>query len=425
MCADMKNLLTKQSLPIVNYYLLQNDSITEQFGGTGIFLISRLNYLKALGDRIDLHTLPIRPAHQQGTAFINTLMAIITYGLREIWLLVTASKGIHYLVYPKIPLVAYGVSIWTWPFAIVGYSLFWIRKQITGIKIIVEIEDLPIERKYLGKISATTPDLSLCNWRYLTLWERAYTLLEWIIFHSADQILQPSPQFSEHVVRKFGISADCMALYRREIYMPTYEGKPTIGVLPDQRKINLFYSGNLTLDFLVPNLKQIMDAIIDLPQVALYICGSEGEWVVKRCQARNQENVHHLGLLSHVDHDAAARQCDIGLMLYGHSYADFKCTAKYPAYVANGLAVLSTDLLYLRQIISEDGTGLAVPIDQITTVLRHWINNPETIQSYRNYAKQIARYYTNGSYMGEWFEPIIASRFSQETAAHVSAMDAE
>ena len=392
--------------PIVNFYLLALNSEAELAGGTGIFLYSRLNYLRALGQRIRLRVLPVAGARRGGR--LNTLVALPAYILRHFRLLLGQPAGLYYLVYPKVPLVAFGVPTWLLPCAILGYLLFWLRKKLTGAAVVVEIEDLPVENGYL-RASETVPDLDRCRWRRLTLPEKLYTLLEWVIFHSADHIIHPSPAFSGHVAAKFAIPAERMRLYRREIYMPSYTSEPRLGPLPDLRRVNVFYSGNLTLDFLVPNLRQVIEAIAGLPDACLYVCGSDGAWIEEWCHQRGQDNVHYLGLLSHADHDAAARQCQVGLMLYGHSYADFKCTAKYPAYVANGLAVLSTDLHYLSQVIAEDGAGKALPMNELVAELARWVAQPELIEPYRSRAQTLSREYLRGTYMAEWFEPLMAS----------------
>jgi glycosyltransferase involved in cell wall biosynthesis len=399
----MENSLNRRhDKPTVIYFLIEPESEAQKLGGTGIFLASRLNYLKSLEDRLQLRVVTMRGADQGGSTILTKLVALIRYITRQLWALLSQTGDIYYLVYPKIPLVAHGVTIWTWLFAMIGYTLLWLRKHAVGTRIIVEIEDLPVESRHL-RVSEQVPDLSRCNWQYLGQREKLYTILEWVIFRSADRILHPSQPFSNHVAAKFDIPPERMDLYRREIYMPTYETETHLGRLPGLREVNLFYSGNLTLDFLVPNLKQAIDAIADLPQVALYICGSGGAWVEARCQARGQGNVHYLGLLSHSDHDAVARQCQVGLMLYAHSYADFKCTAKYPAYVANGLAVLSTDLFYLSQVIEEDGVGKALPMPQLVAELRRWAAQPELVEVYRRRARCLAPCYLNGVYMEEWF----------------------
>lgn len=393
--------------PVVNYFLLQPRSRAEQLGGTGIFLQSRLNYLRSLGDRIRLRVVPVRDAGENKSTWPSRVLALLHYVVRELGLLVGQPGDMYYLVYPKVPMVAYGVSFWTWPFALLGYALLWLRRKVTGLRVVIEIEDLPIERNHLG-VSSRAPDLSSCLWRHLNRWERMHTILEWVIFHSAGRILHPSQPFSDHVAAKFGLPQQRMGLYRREIYMPTYEDEVRIGRLPDLREMNFFYSaGSLAEGFRGANLETVVDAFADLPDAALYLCGRDGEWIEARCQERAQSNVHYLGLLSYADHDAAARQCQVGLLLYTNSYDDFKCTAKYPAYVANGMAVLSTDLLYLSRIIEEDKVGQALPMDQLVTELCHWAKWPEIIKPYRQQAHQLAPRYLDGTYMAEWFIPEI------------------
>jgi hypothetical protein len=282
-----------------------------------------------------------------------------------------------------IPLVAYGVTAWTWPFVAFGYSLLWLRKQLSPFRLIIEVEDLPIERSRLS-VSTEAPDLATCKWPSLNRRERLYTILESIIFRCADNLIQPSQPFSDHMSAKYRLPAARMELYRREIYMPSYNTPSQLDPLPGRGQLNLFYSaGSLTSQLQSSNLEAVSDVLADLPQTSLYLCGRDGNRLLERCRQCGQRNVYYLGLLSHAEHDAAARQCQIGLLLYAHSYADFKCTAKYSAYVANGLAVLSTDLLILSRIIKEDGVGQALPMPELIDELRRWATQPAIVNPYR------------------------------------------
>ena len=124
-------------------------------------------------------------------------------------------------------------------------------------------------------------------------------------------------------------------------------------------------------------------------------------------QALGLDNVYYLGVLDYATHDTVARQCDVGLLLYTFAYAHLVPTSKYSAYVANGLAILSTDMVTLSEIIEEDQVGIAVPIQEFSTQLEQWLRFPEQVEPYKERAKQLSQNFGQGSYMQEWFDKII------------------
>ena len=90
----------ESSRPRANYYLLQTKSATEQLGGTGIFLTSRLNYLGSITDRIDLRVVPVQRGATIGFGAFGSIISLLLYMLREARMLISGRTDIHYLVYP-------------------------------------------------------------------------------------------------------------------------------------------------------------------------------------------------------------------------------------------------------------------------------------------------------------------------------------
>ena len=143
------------------------------------------------------------------------------------------------------------------------------------------------------------------------------------------------------------------------------------------------------------------------PASHFYLCGKNGEWINGEMEASKQKNIHYLGVLDYTTHDAVARQCDVGLLLYDHCYYDLAAPAKYSAYVANGLAVLSTDRVTLSNFVQEDQVGLALPLAELPAQLEQWLRFPQQVTPYQVQAQKLSQNFTQGTYMQEWFDKII------------------
>ena len=379
----------------------------EHLGGTGIYLTSLVNFLKAQQDRVPIRFIPCEPSH----AVWHNRRQKVSVFLKKQWSdirdLLAPSEEILLFHYPKMPIIGRSFYTTVLLFAALGYGLLAMKKKVTGQRVVVLIQDLPTEQRLIQP-SKSGPDLTqFYDWRQLPKSEWIFTGVERLIFKLADVIIAPSTMLADHIVRKHSLPAAKIRLKRRDIYTPVYESPAQQIELNHDGGPRVFYSGDLGLPALKKNLQQIMQAFQRFSSAHFYLCGKRGQWIHEEIKANGLQNIHYLGLLDYATHDAVLQRCDIGLLLYQHSYYDLMATAKYSAYVANGLAVLSTDLVTLSEILREDQVALALPMEKLANQLVQWLSFPEQIAPYRERAKQLSTNFKQGLYMQEWFDQII------------------
>ena len=355
----------------------------EHLGGSGIFLTSLVAFLRGQQARVPIRFIPCEPATQQRKGRWQKARAFLHKQWRDIADLLSPDEEILLFHYPKIPIYGRSSLGKVLIFAVLGYGLLAVKTMLTGQKVAVLIQDLPAEQRLIGNLPAA-PDLSrFQRLQRLPQSEWAGFVVERILFRSADWIIVPSRLLGEHIVQKHGLARAKILLKRRDIYMPRYDADPRQIELAAGPGPRIFYSGSLWLPEAIDNLKRIMWVLRGFPAAHFYLCGQGGRWVPGWVRENGIANVHYLGVLDYATHDAVVQKCDIGLLIYAHSYYDLMATAKYSAYVANGLAVLGTDLVTLTEMIAEDRVGEAVSEHELAARLVSWLLHPEQIQTYR------------------------------------------
>ncbi|MEE8251887.1 MAG: hypothetical protein V3R24_09120 [Gemmatimonadales bacterium] len=392
---------------IAFYEFKLNTAAGEHLGGTGIYLTSLVNFLKAQRDRVSIRFIPCEPSHSEPRSLWEKSRALLGKGWADIRDLLAAGEETLLFHYPKMPIIGRSNYAKVLAFAALGYGLLAIKKTVTGQRAIVLIQDLPTEQRLI-RPSSSVPDLTrFHNWRRLPKSEWALTAVERLIFKLADVVVAPSSMLADHIARKHSLPASKIVLKRRDIYAPTYDSAPKAIEVDSADGPRVFYSGDLGLPSLKRNLKAIIHAFRQFPSAHFYVCGKRREWIGKEVEIAGLKNVHYLGLLDYATHDAVLKRCHIGLLLYEHSYYDLMATAKYSAYVAKGLAVLSTDLVTLSEILREDRVGVASTIEELPTRLAHWLESPEELAPYRERARELSSNFVRGLYMQEWFDQAV------------------
>jgi hypothetical protein len=192
-------------------------------------------------------------------------------------------------------------------------------------------------------------------------------------------------------------------LSRRFPYLPAYTHGGTIDPSIIKGRTKIFYAGELRRPVDIHNLKEALNAVKDVPEAFVYVCGMGGQWLTQL----QQKNVVYLGVLDYRDFDTVAGMCDFGLIIYPRGpYYDITPTGKYSAYVANGLAVLSANPPAVAACIEEDGVGVSVPIDMIPSVLRKWVDDPAEFSAYRQAAARVSADFHSGLHLREWFNEV-------------------
>lgn len=402
-------------ISMVFYQFELDQSKGEHLGGTGIYLTSLNNFLQTQQDKVLIRIVRNKPSLVICKNTWQKLIAFLSKHIAEIHDLLRPNEQIMFLHYPKIPIVGRAGDIKALLFAIVGYGLLALKKTTTKQWLVVLIQDLPSEQRLLQPSAAVTDLTPFYKVNQLPWREYLFTYVERLIFKSADVLVSPSNMLSQHIVHKHNLCSSKILLKRRDIYMPTYQTTAKAISLNQESQVRIFYSGDLSLRIAEENIRKAIKLLAQYPKAYLYLCGKGGDWITSEVQRLGIPNVQYLGLLDHATHDLVAKQCDIGLLLYEHSYYDLMATAKYSAYVACGLAILSTDLATLTEIIQEDGVGIAAPISVLLAKLEEWLVSPQLVTPFKAKAIQLSKNFTEGLYMQEWFAQMISK--AKEKAA--------
>lgn len=396
----------------IAYYQFQFGTDKQYLGGSGIELVGLVNFLKAQHHQASVRLIPFPPSPVTGRNPWQRLWGFLTQQWRDIRNLLAPDEEVLFFFFPKIPLAGHSDTVKVLLFALVGYGLLALKKRLSGQRVAVLILDLPLEQRLMTQPVQSAQDLQrelarFYDLRQLNWPDRLFTWVERVLFKQADVIVSLSKLMTEHLQRKHGLPADKICPRGRNFYLPSYDQPPQDIQVADGDGLRVFYSGDLVRPTTVANLKRVMRVFRDFPTSHLYVCGQRGDWVRDEAQVLGLSNVHYLGILDYATHDAVARQCDVGLLLYTFAYANLVPTSKYSAYVANGLAVLSANSITLSENIQADQVGQAVPVQHLPEQLERWLQTPEQIESFKKRAQQLSANFFHGSYMQEWFDEIL------------------
>lgn len=384
-------------------------------GGTGIEVNSLVNFLnKQLNLRVQLIRFPKKRRTIKNKFFLFKIGSILLQKLSDLLDLLSANGKIVLFLYPKIPLLDGLAHPRIVPYIFFSYGLLFLKKQLRRQKWVVLITDLPVEHYELFQSDSSIADLydqlkRFEDLSWMSPYHRALTNFERLFLRLADVVVSPCKIMKEHIVQKHHLPPSTIILRGRNLYLPTYTPKPGEILLDAKTGLRIFYSGDLIRDTTIASLKCILQVFTDFPQSDFYICGSGGEWIQEEVNLNDLVNVHYLGTLDYASFDAVASQCDVGLIPYNFSYAHMALTSKYSAYVANGLAVLSTNMATLTEVIHVDGVGVTVPPDDLPVQLAKWLKDPNLIAPYKERAKLLSSNFRQGSFMQDWFDSIIKS----------------
>lgn len=361
-------------------------TVQERAQATGIRHETIINYLSSEPE-IELKLVPLRSAVRPKRFSIFSIIALLRKLLIDAWRLIKEDADILLLSYPGIPLVPLTFNV-KFPLAFLTYFILWVKKMFSRQILVVLIQDLPIEQ-------------TLCfNYKKISVNITAYNLFEGFIFKIASKLVPLSIMFVNLIHKKHRISKEKFLLYRRVSYMPSYKVSSKYQSISLSGKVKIFYAGDLRRDADIANLLSVFEIIKKHPEAAIYLCGLGGEWIKKL----SMPNIIYLGLLDYADFDAIARNCDFALIVYPNEfYYNITRPYKYSAYVANGLAVLSTDTKTVAACINEDGVGKALSMSELKKELERWIEDPAEFERYKKRAVEISEDFRTGQHIKEWF----------------------
>ncbi|UCC72988.1 MAG: hypothetical protein JSV86_22010 [Gemmatimonadota bacterium] len=363
----------------------------------GVYIAALVQLLGRNADRLDARVAWLRPAAPRTTGRAAAGLAALRWLAGEFWRLLTDRSRYLLFLYPKIPVLAHLSQPTLLSLALLGYRLLRLKAKLTGQRIVVIIADLPIEQAE-GKQAAGGPPAEL-HAPQLRAIERSF-------LRAAHLIVTPLG-YVDTIVELHGIEPDRFRTFRRNIYLPAVEVEDAFDVGFEAGDVNFFYSGAIDTT-IAPNFRQVLRSIQNAPQARLHVCGPGREAMEKWLEELGITNARHYGQLNLAAHDWLAGRCDAGLILWptDNPYCHLTPTSKYSAYLANGLAVLSTDLEAIAENIRNDGVGQAMPINELSLELLRWAARPSLFAGFKNRARQLADVVRGGNEMDGWIEEI-------------------
>lgn len=363
---------------------------------TGVFVEGLVNLMRAPDLPIDARILRLKPAELSSTGRLRTWRSAIRWLASEYNRLLRDSSDVLVFIYPKLPVLAHVAEPRMFSFAQQLYRLLRARARLTRQRIVVIVEDLPVEMAE-GRAASGGPPAALDKKQFHGIERR--------LFRFAHRLVVPIG-FEELIRERDGIPADRFRTFRRNIYVPAdAPQKPPIEV--ESGVVNFFYSGAVD-SHVAANFREVLRSIRNAPQARLHVCGPGREAVQEWLHELAVPNVTHHGQLGLAVHDWLARQCDIGLILYptDNPYNHLTPTMKYSAYLANSLAVLSTDLRRVSENIRQDGVGQSMPIRELALEIMRWATRRQLWTEAKARAGEQAAAISSGVEMRGWIDEL-------------------
>jgi len=348
---------------------------------TGVFVNGLVGLLEASDLALDIEREWLQPHQAREPVEVGDWVDATRWSAIELRRILRASSRYLVFVYPHLPVFAYAQGPSMLARLRRALQVLSAKSRLTRQRIVVVVMDLPVEM-HEGRAVADgrVPDVD----------DKRIREIEHTLFRAAWRIVSPVG-LVEPIADRYNIDDDRVVSYRRAPYLPAarLDAPPPIEV--DRGTVNFFYSGDVD-PHVAPNFREVLRSIRNAPKTRLHVCGpgrdAVREWLVEL----DVPNVRHHGQLGPAEHDWLAQQCDVGLILYPteDTYNHLRPTLKYSAYLANGLAVLSTDLRAVADNIRGDRVGQAMPIRELALEVLRWSTKPKLWAGAKTRATQLA-----------------------------------
>ena len=363
---------------------------------TGVFVRGLVDTLGAKPG-LDLRVQWLRPAGPHGPDRLSEWGAAGRWLTGELGRMLRDGSRYLIFIYPKIPVLAHVEEPAMLALARRAYQALRAKAALSRQRIVVIVEDLPVELAQ-GRAAAggTAVQLDIARTR----------AIERTLFRAAQRLVAPSG-FVAPISERYEIDRSRFRTFRRNVYITGVVPAEAPPIDFDGGDVNYFYSGSVD-PHVASNFREILRAIRNAPGTRLHVCGPGRDAVREWLAELDVPNVRHYGLLGIAEHDWLAQRCDVGLILYptDNPYNHLTPTMKYSAYLANGLAVLSTDLRCVAENIREDRVGQALPIRELALELLRWATRPALWSAAKARAEEQAEQVRSGVEMKPWIEEI-------------------
>jgi hypothetical protein len=369
--------------------------------GTGVFVTSLVSVLESARPQLDVRLRWLRPAAVRGRGRVAAWRGAARWLAAE--LIRPLSDRADYLlfVYPKLPVLAHVEEPHMLDVARHALQILSLRSRLFGPRIVVVVEDLPIELAE-GRARAGGQPARIDAVRIRAI--------EHTLFRAAYRLIVPSGLL-EPIRKHHGLDPQRFRTFRRNIYLPGGAPAAEPPFEFEGGRVNFFYSGSVDAH-VASNFREILRSIRNAPETRLHVCGPGREAVEEWMAELKVPNVRHHGQLSVAQHDWLAQRCDVGLILYpsDNPYNHLTPTMKYSAYLANGLAILSTDLRCVAENVRHDGVGQAMPIKELALELLRWATRPALWSEARTRARAQSAALRSGHEMRGWITELAGER---------------
>ena len=368
---------------------------------TGVFVSGLVGLLEASDPPLDLTLEWLQPHEARGSIEVGDWVDATRWSAGELRRILRAPSRYLAFVYPQLPVFAYMQGPSMLARLRRALQVLSAKSRLTRQRIVVVVMDLPVEMDE-GR--------AVADGRVSDIDEKRIHEIEHTLFRAAWRIVAPTG-LANYIADREGIDRDFIVDYRRAPYLPAtaLDAPPPIEF--DKGEVNFFYSGHVD-SHVAPNFREVLRSIRNAPKTRLHVCGpgrdAVREWLVEL----DVPNVRHHGQLGPAEHDWLAQQCDVGLILYPteDSYSHLRPTLKYSSYLANGLAILSTDLLSVAENVRQDRVGQAMPIRELALEVLRWSTKPKLWAGAKTRAAQLSDEIRMAPELRDWIRVIAEDR---------------
>lgn len=368
---------------------------------TGVFVTGLIDLLEASDPPLDLKLEWLQPHEAREPIEVGDWVDATRWSAGELRRILRAPSRYLVFVYPQLPVFAYmqGPSMLTRLRR--ALQVLSAKSRLTRQRIVVVVMDLPVEMEE-GR--------AVADGRVSDVDDKRIHEIEHTLFRASWRIVAPVG-LAQQLADRQGIDSDHIVSYRRAPYLPATALDTPPPIEFDAGDVNFFYSGHVD-SHVAPNFREVLRSIRNAPKTRLHVCGpgrdAVREWLVEL----DAPNVCHHGQLGPAEHDWLAQQCDVGLILYSteDTYSHLRPTLKYSAYLANGLAVLSTDLDSVAENIRRDRVGQAMPIRELALEVLRWSTKPKLWAGAKTRAAQLSEETRSAPELRTWIQEIAEDR---------------
>lgn len=366
---------------------------------TGLYALALKRVLERRKEELGLRIRWLRPAQvPEGAGGLTRLRTGFAWVRSEMNALLSDPARNVVMMYPKTPVLSHVGAAWLLRASIPAYRRYVKRVRRTGQRLVLVMEDLPIEMVH-GRHAAggPPPDLPI----------RPQRTIEGLLLRAAQLVVTP-PGYAPRIRELYGISEERFRLFRHNLYLPPEDVRPPDTQFRKGGVLNVFYAGALR-ETARDNLVQVARVVASTEGAHLHICGPRGDLAHEWLAAEAPDAYTHYGLLDPGEHDWLASRCDVGLILWptNDPYYHLSPTSKYSSYVANGLAVVAPELKAISDNLRDDGTGLTASEEGgFGEALKELADDRGRLEGMKAAARALGPALRNGDEMMPWIEEL-------------------